>query len=343
MNTPHGPQRPPSIAADTMPGMSDPEVTPSQPWRAPEGRFAASIVTDPALMTQATAAMLGLADDTGVALNNGRPGARLGPQALRAALSAFGTSFDHGVGQSITAILYDAGDIVPATLRDPVESMLETHRRIERQMLAMHRAGLVTIGIGGGHDLTLPCIRAAAQAHGVLGGVNLDPHLDVRDTMGSGMPFRRAIECDAMNPKRFVELGTGRFSNLREHIDWARALGVRVVGFDDAVSRPETVREALAHATQGGKAFVSIDLDVLDGSIAPGVSAVCPQGVPLSMATTLAELAGLHPGVVHFDIMELSPIHDDPAWSADGRPGRTARVAALILLHFLSGLSRRAS
>jgi formiminoglutamase len=173
--------------------------------------------------------------------------------------------------------------------------------------------------------------------------VNFDPPLDVRDTMGSGMPFRWAIEDNALNPTRFVELGTGRFSNLSAHLEWATAQGVRVVGFDDAVARPEAIREALAHAMQGGKGFVSIDLDVLDGSIAPGVSAVCPNGVPLSMATTLAELAGLHPGVVHFDIMELSPIHDEPPWGANGRPGRTARVAALILLHFLSGLSRRVS
>ena len=68
------------------------------------------------------------------------------------------------------------------------------------------------------------------------------------------------------------------------------------------------------------------------GSFAPGVSAVNPMGVTPAIAASVAEQAGSNPMVRHFDIMELSPTHDD---------GRTARLAALLFIHFLAGFERR--
>jgi formiminoglutamase len=139
-------------------------------------------------------ALLGLPDDLGVQLNGGRTGAREGPRAFRAALARFGVPWDGLNQQSIDVGIFDAGDVEPAPGSDEA-ALLETHRRVEAAVRALQERGLVTVCIGGGHDLTLPSARAAAEVHGGgLGGVNFDAHLDVRARVGSGMAFRRLIE-----------------------------------------------------------------------------------------------------------------------------------------------------
>ena len=92
-------------------------------------------------------ALLGLPDDTGVRLNHGRPGARDGPRAFRAALAC------SGAAASVVGALpgvFDAGDIRPG------RTLEETHRRVTAALLS---AGLFPLAIGGGHDLTFPQVK----------------------------------------------------------------------------------------------------------------------------------------------------------------------------------------
>ena len=76
----------------------------------------------------------------------------------------------------------------------PGRTLEATHRRVTAATTALLDAGLFPIAIGGGHDLTFPFVRAIAAEHSGLAGVYFDAHLDVRETRGSGMPFRRLVE-----------------------------------------------------------------------------------------------------------------------------------------------------
>lgn len=302
------------------------------------GRSEAQATSDP---PTTPIAILGLPDDTGVALNSGRAGASGGPTAFRAALARFGNPFDAETGRALSTRFLDCGDIVCSDHPDPETRLHETHDRASEAIEALHEAGFITVGIGGGHDGTFAFARGLARhlqsqsPDARLGGLNLDPHLDVRETTGSGMPFRQLIEQGFMDPARFVELGIGRFSNSREHIEYLTTRSAHLVTIDRLLSDPKIeVDRAFEHAFgSGDPGFVTIDLDSLDGSFAPGVSAVNPMGVTPALAAAVAEQAGSNPAVGHFDIMELSPTHDD---------GRTARIAALLFVHFLAGYERRA-
>lgn len=309
---------------------------PHWPEIAP-GRLAASIRSDHA--SDCRLALLGLPDDLGVSLNNGRPGAAEGPRAFRAALARFGVAHDARRRAPIDAPIFDAGDITP----DPgnnADALKQTHDRVTEAARALHDAGMIVVCIGGGHDLTFPTVRALSQSFDAkLGGINVDPHLDVRETPGSGMPYRRLIEGGHLDPRRFVELGTGRFVNAPDHCEYARSQGVTIVPGDDITTGAYSPQRAFAHAFSPSHTgaptlgFVSIDLDCLDASVAPGVSAPCPMGLSLPIVAQIAELAGRCREVRHFDLMELSPPNDDE--------GRTARVAAMLFLHFVSAFSER--
>ena len=303
------------------------------------GRFAAAIRSiagtgEPAPASGAIA-LLGLPDDLGVRLNGGRPGAAQGPRAFRAALATFGTTWDLDGDRPIDAVVVDAGDVEPAP-GDDETALLATHARAEAAARALHDAGYVTAGIGGGHDLALPCIAAyAAHLGRAVGGVNFDAHLDVRERVGSGMPFRRLIAGGHVDGYAFVELGLGRFANDRGDVEWARAQGATLVSARAVLSSEVTLAPLLAQALRGGAGFASIDLDGIDGAFAPGVSAPSPMGLGVAHAAGLAEAAGADARVGHFNLMELCPPQD--------RDGSTARVAALLFLSFVAGWRRRAA
>ena len=318
---------------DTLPQMPAPAAIPhtKPPDHVPiaPDRFAESIhsfhATAP-IPTTASIALLGLPDELGVRLNKGRPGAAQGPSAFRRALAAYGCPFDANTSKPLPPIVIDCGDIIPAD-GDTPDALLETHNRITEAARAIFDAGLTLFAIGGGHDLTFPAIRALSQSLATpLSGINVDPHLDVRTNPCSGMPFRSLIEGGFLDPARFTEYAIGRFTNTQQHIKYLTEKGASLITIDRALNSDPT---PTALITESKPNFISLDMDVLSASSAPGVSSLCPLGLNPAHLVECAAAAGAHPNCRHIDIMELSPPNDAPA-----EP--TVRIAALIFLTFVA-------
>jgi formiminoglutamase len=308
------------------------------PSNIPTSRLAAHFHASP---VGCRVALLGLPDDEGVRLNNGRPGAKDGPRALREALAGYGVAAPESFQWPR---IFDAGDVIPG------EDIQETHGRVTQATAAILEHGLVPIAIGGGHDLTFPFVRAvasgfrpmhnaggaasarpaepaAARKAPALAGIYFDAHLDVRNTVGSGMPFRSLVEhCGVRELHVF---GLNHFANTHEHMEWFKANGGHV---HNSKSAATAAGLPLQLPTQH-PCFVSFDMDVLDASVAPGVSAMNPSGWTVAQAEPWLLASGRSDKVRCFDIMELNPAHDEG--------GRTARVGAHLLLTFLRGFSER--
>ncbi|MAY75134.1 MAG: hypothetical protein CMJ31_10530 [Phycisphaerae bacterium] len=290
--------------------MRVPHVQPAEPLTEVDpSRFLASwSVEDP---RGCQIGVIGLADDTGVAMNHGRPGAAGGPWALRQALRGY------GVANPSTwkwPRVFDAGDVLAG------DSLEETHDRVTEATAALIDAGLTPVAIGGGHDLTFPFVRAVAQSRpDPLVGVYFDAHLDVRDAEGSGMPFRRLV--DRCGVTELHVHGLDPNANTAEHTNWFAAHGGRVDPFEPEDKWPE------------GDLFVSFDLDVIDAAYAPGVSAMNPAGWAPRTAARWVYAAGQCERVRCFDIMELAPTLDPS--------GRSSRLAARLLLEFMRGFAER--
>jgi formiminoglutamase len=276
-------------------------------WPAiPAGRFAATIQRG--TPAGCTVAMLGLPDDTGVKLNHGRIGASGGPTAFRSALARYGAALP-GLPR-----VFDAGDVRPGRTLD------ETHRRVTAATTALLEHGLFPIAIGGGHDLTYPFVRAVAARIPKLAGLYFDAHLDVRETAGSGMPFRKLVENCGV---RALHLhGFRPLVNSPGHLTWFKAHGGKIY--------PDGAWVALPKAKH---LFVSFDFDVLDAAQAPGVSALNPSGWNVGRAEAWVQACGASRRVRCFDLMELNPRFDPD--------GRTARIAAHLFLTFLAGFAQR--
>lgn len=298
-----------------------------------EGRLARSLRMTP---EGCRVALLGLPDDTGIALNGGRVGARHGPQAFREALARYGCSHDAVSGNDLGQLgVFDAGDVEPAG-----DEIHRTHIRVSEAVDAILQQGMLPVCIGGGHDLTFPGAAALARRlrdrRETLGGLNIDTHLDVRERVGSGMAFRRIIEEGAgvVEPRLYATVGVGAFSNDLRHLDWLRQRGAELLLFDgDQHELLERFNALLERLGGAANLFASFDLDVLDASVAPGVSALNPMGLTPVTASIMCRSLGRLSNLRYFDLMELSPPHDVQ--------GRTARLAVHLLLHFLAGVAER--
>ncbi len=297
----------------TLPHCSPPKY----PGGISPARFAATIRTDSP--EGCSVAILGMPDDLGVRLNHGRPGAKEGPRAVRKALAAYGVAEPYGVE---LPRVFDAGDVEPAA-GDGIEALVETHRRVSAVSEMLTKIGLVVIGLGGGHDLTYPLVRGVwkARQNRPMSGLYFDAHLDVRDTPGSGMAFRKLIEDKIASDLRIV--GFSPLVNQSTHVEWF----MKNRGAIHPAERP-----ALEGLNMRG-GFVSVDLDCVHMGSAPGVSAPNPGGLTAVQVAADLFMLGRNHEPACLDFMELCPAHDDG--------GRTARLEAHFILNFLFGMGMR--
>jgi formiminoglutamase len=280
--------------------------------------------------TPRPAVILGFASDEGVRRNKGRTGAAGAPAAIRAALGPLAYHLDRAVS--------DAGDIVVA------DGALEAGQaRAGQAITAMLDAGSLTVVLGGGHETAYASYLGVAGSEAVRGGrrlgvLNLDAHFDLRDEPrpSSGTPFLQMADAEAAAGREFAYavVGISEPNNTRALFTTAERLGVQYLLDEDCTA--ERVAAFVADFMDTVDVlYLTIDLDVLPASAAPGVSAPAAYGVPLPVISAVCRQVAAGGKLLHLDVAELNPEFDID--------GRTAKVAARLvntLLH-QAGATRR--
>ncbi|XAS68806.1 formimidoylglutamase [Micrococcaceae bacterium Sec5.7] len=272
---------------------------------------AASAVSRPAMI-------LGFASDEGVRRNKGRVGAAAAPAAIRAALGPLAFHLDRHVS--------DAGDVAVA------DGALEAGQaRAGLAVSAMLDAGNLTVVLGGGHETAFASYLGVAGSATVragrrLGVLNLDAHFDLRDepVPSSGTPFLQMARAEAAAGRelKYAVVGISEPNNTKALFNTADRLGVKYLLDEDctADSAQAFVAEFLADIEV---LYLTIDLDVLPASVAPGVSAPAAYGVPFPVISAVCRQVAASGKLLHLDVAELNPEFDID--------GRTARVAARLV------------
>ncbi len=180
---------------------------------------------------------------------------------------------------------------------------------------------------------------ALGETYGVI---NIDAHADVRPLKSesrahSGSPFRQMLDAETsvLSPGGFVEFGLQPQAVSLVHLEYLRDQGMRVEMLDDI--RAEGCHlawlRAIHAAASSGRMHISLDLDGFSSAYAPGVSAPSADGfTPAEIASCLRE-AARRPSLTSFDVVELNPFFDVD--------GRTAKLAATMIMHVLCGLADR--
>jgi arginase family enzyme len=279
--------------------------------------------------------VLGAPFDGGV-LN--RPGARLGPWALRAASLGLGRSpmplrlqgHDED-SRGVAAVHWVDGGNIPTR---PF-SIAEALEAVDLMVSAWGRKGARTLLLGGDHLMTLGALRAHARIHGPLGLLHLDAHPDAGapgpwgDTH-HGTWVRLAIQEGLIDPRRSVRIGLWAPRHDSEELVFLADAGMHLWTPWDLRDGhlPSQLQGDIAR-TGRGPSHLSLDLDVLDPAFCPAVAEPVPAGLTVTELYSLLRLVHRWPAPwVGADIMELAPT----------LPGaeESARVGAHLALQMLA-------
>lgn len=244
-----------------------------------------------------------------------RPGSRFAPNAIREASWNL-ESYSPALQRDLEELpLCDLGDL---PLPYDLQAALAEIRKAVKGLLADGKTPLL---LGGEHLLTLGAVQAIAEVHPDLRVLQLDAHADLRaEYQGTALchatVMRRVAEL--LGPKRVLQVGI-RSWDRREREE---AEGLTLL-LDEGPEAP------LPPDLHGGPLYLTLDLDVLDPSVCPGVGAPEPGG------WTFRELLGFlyripWERVVAADIVELCPPYDPYGISASVAAKVTREILLLL-------------
>ena len=282
---------------------------------------------------QADIAVLGVPYDIGVGFLSGT---RLGPRRIREASTQYGRGetgfYDPERDEVYLAApdrIVDCGDAY--LVQGDIE---QSFLHVEQYVRKIAASGAVPAVMGGDHSISIPVARGLDRFKD-LTVVQFDAHLDWTDARdgqryGNGSPMRRMSEMAHIGD--MVQIGLrGMGSSRKEDFDDARAYGSKLVPCS-AVKR-DGVEAVLEQIPAGRQMYVTIDIDSLDISIAPGTGSPMPGGLDYDQITALLAGVAARGEVVAFDLVEVAPQYD-PA-------GVTTRVASLIMLNFMAQILKQ--
>ncbi|MBX3040512.1 MAG: formimidoylglutamase [Bdellovibrionaceae bacterium] len=275
--------------------------------------------------------VFGWPDDEGIRLNGGRPGAAEAPDRIRRPLYKMTPSLT----TERSVHLWDRGNLNPAD-----QDLGARHEEARRLTAEAYRRGDRVLSLGGGHDYGFPDAAGFLDAFATETVrpvvVNFDAHLDVRpvkDSFHSGTPFRRLLTAF---PDRFdfIEIGLQPQCNSRAHAAWAKAQGAHLWMADDVRDEADFHSHLLTWVNRrlGQPLFISLDIDVIQSSEAPG----CSQSWALGL-TPVAVQQTIHLLMDHLPTKGLGIYEVSPALDQDDR---TSKLAALFAHQFIFHDSR---
>ena len=280
----------------------------------------------------ADVAIFGIPWDEGVGY---RPGARFGPRSLREYSTRF-AFHERGVKKRgywnienrkryLEKIsLVDCGD--QDVLYLDVERTFSAITDSLRKILS---AKAFPVILGGDHSITFSVVRAFQRIK-PLHLIHLDAHLDYNDSvegvkLANGSPIKRISELGFVG--EIVQIGMRGIRAREDAFKDSMSRGNKIITMFDF--RRQGVDEVLRQIPKGNL-YVTIDIDVLDPSIAPGTSSPEFDGMTYHEMRVLLKGIASRGKVVGFDLTEVNPFLDTV--------GLTQSAAVMMILEFLGAI-----
>ncbi|MBF6600952.1 MAG: arginase family protein [Dehalococcoidia bacterium] len=295
--------------------------------------YGAPIVEDMASW-RADVGFVGVPFDAGT---NDRPGARFGPAAIRDASARYHPSeewrgyidAERGVRILDGVSMADVGDVDVRTV-----DLLENFDIITDAARLTRRGCRLPVFVGGDHAITFPIVRAFDDAPLTL--IQFDAHQDYTDEKygvrySHDNHMRRSSELPHV--RQIVQVGLRGVLERFEPYDAALRDGVIIVPSERIVRAGVPAAMAAlpgGRGRSGGRAYVTIDIDVLDPAGAPGTGYPEPGGITYYQLKDALLLVAERYDVVGFDVTEVDPVYDAAAV--------TARLAAKLMLDLLGAI-----
>jgi len=277
--------------------------------------------------TEKNFALLGYACNEGVRRNQGRIGAKSGPNAIRKKLAGLAWHFE-------LKQVFDLGD-----LHCEGKDMEACQERLSVLIAELLDMDVFPIVLGGGHDMAFGHFMGihrflADRKMRRVGIINFDAHFDLRPVQkagNSGTPFYQIakMQADSQQSFNYFVIGIQKQSNTKELFQIASNLGVKYVLNEDCqMTEIDALTNRLAaFIADNDYVYISIDMDGFSSVHAPGVSAASPLGLSPSFVFQILKYLFSTKKIISCDIAELNPDFDID--------GRTANLAARLVDYIL--------
>lgn len=273
----------------------------------------------------------------GLDLGAGRRGVDMGPSAIRYA------GLDERIAE-LGRLVEDWGDVETAVAEatevvdEHVRYLPQIKATCERIAALVARAseeGYLPLVLGGDHSVALGTLGGMARAHGPGGVLWLDAHGDLNRPETSptgnvhGMPLAAALgmagpefesdEYPLPAVDRVALVGVRSLDpGERDLLGELDACVLTMSDLDRRGIEP-AMQEALEHVAGDGFVHVSLDMDVLDPDVAPGVGTPVRGGLSYREAHLALELVAEAGLLSSLEVVEVNPILD--------RENETAKLA----------------
>ncbi len=236
---------------------------------------------------------------------------RNGPDKIREASNQFADYTELGFDLN-QAIIFDAGDVKVRNEKNQIESDLGEIDKVLNSFESAKSACL--IGLGGDHFITYPMFRNLLRKNKNLGIISFDAHLDLYNTwyespFSNATVMRRITELPEFDLKNFAYMGIRdvdieelEFSNERR-IPFIKAHEIT----DNNVHSMFNKNLQDLKRNKVKQLYVSIDIDVLDLSFAPGTGYRIPGGLSYRVLWNCLKTLANDFSIVGFDVVEVSP------------------------------------
>ncbi len=190
-------------------------------------------------------------------------------------------------------------------------------------------SGKFLLSVGGDHAVSIGLIRAAARICPDIGVLQVDAHLDLRDSW-HGSRYNHACVmrrvADDMG-LAFAQVGIRSLSS--EESDYIKKRNLRPF-YDHCIDPLDYGWIDAVIETLPASVYITIDLDGLDPSVLPGTGTPVPGGLSYRQLIELIRRVGRSRKVVAADINELAKIDGTGVSEFTA-----AKIAAKLLIHCL--------
>ena len=287
-------------------------------------------------------------------LGAGRRGVDMGPSALRiAGITEKIEAIGHRVSElgTITAgglETTDAGEAALPFLAEVANVVDGTRAAVARGLAE----GCTPLVLGGDHSLSIGSVAAVADHYrdrgAAIGVIWVDAHADMNRPHTSpsgnihGMSLavllgqgddRLVGAAASVRPENVSVLGARDLDSGEKRL--IADLGVRVFTMSEIDERgvAACMDEALQRANAGTAGFhLSLDLDVLDPRLAPGVGTPVRGGLTYREGHLVCEKASRSGRLLSLEVVELNPVLDDRNHTADLAVGLVASALGKTIL-----------
>jgi guanidinopropionase len=258
----------------------------------------------------------------------------LGPRAVRNRSMAY-RRIPRGfeIDPFTTCRINDLGDVPLPSILNPDIAVKEAEDFFKR----VDEHGIIPITVGGDHSITTPILRAVggrrSRHKNPIGMIHFDAHSDTYPPGAgtkhhAGAAFRIGVEESLIDPVRTVQIGLHGPVAFPGQDVWSHE-HFTVITLQDMIDQGiDRVASEVRRIVGAGPTYVSLDLDVLDISFAPGVADPEVNGMTTrELFALLNKLRGVN--MVGADIACYCPPLDNPAQI-------TALTASEIMLQFVA-------